>query len=111
MKLSEMNTTTLAKALCTMAKPLGEICEDDAFRALMKKGKETSFGVLISEATTLLLDKHFPAMMKILSVLTDKTEEELRNQNGLQTISDMMACMDKDLIDFFMPSAQLEQTE
>lgn len=111
MKLSEMNTTNLAKALCTLAKPLSEICEDDAFRALMKKGKETSFGVLISEAAPLLLDKHFAHMVTILSALTGKTEKEIKQQKGMQTVKDLMECMDQDLLDFFTPSTAAEPTE
>lgn len=111
MKLSEMNTVELARALCRIAGPIGELCKDDAFRAVLQKKKSAALGEIAGELIPVLLDKHFAHMVTILSALTGKTEKEIKQQKGMQTVKDLMECMDQDLLDFFTPSTAAEQTE
>ena len=117
MKLSEMNTAQLAKALCTLSAPVGRLVEDvELMRGIADagKGKETmgeKLGALLPKVIPALLDKHFDDVVLILSALTGKTAEAIRKQNGFETIKDVRSCFDGDLLDFFKSSAGMERTE
>lgn len=117
MKLSEMNTVELAKALCNLAAPVGRLVGDkELMKALGEKGKKDAslgekLGKQIPKVIPSLLGDHFEDVVLILSTLTGKAPEAIRQQKGAETISDLMQCFDKDLLDFFKPSASMEQTE
>jgi hypothetical protein len=117
MKLSEMNTVQLAAALCKMAKPVGDLMQDaELLRAIAQAGdgQETvggKMGALASAAIPVLLEKHFDAVVLILSALTGKSEEQIRTQKGMETIRDVTEVMDMELLDFFASSASAARTE
>ncbi len=117
MKLSEMNTVELAQALCLLAAPVGRLAEDVELlkgMAAAGEGKETlgeKLGALMPTVIPALLDKHFDDVVLILSALTGKTPAAIRKQKGFETIRDIRACFDGDLLDFFKSSAGMERTE
>lgn len=117
MKLSEMNTVQMAKALCELAAPVGRLAEDvELMRGMADagQGKNTlgeKLGALLPKVIPALLDKHFDDVVLILSALTGKSGEVIRAQKGVQTIRDIQSCFDGDLLDFFKSSAGMERTE
>lgn len=116
MKLSEMNTKQLTKALCDLTSPIANICGDkevmDALSVLRKVQHGESVGSIadvIAKVVPVLLDKHYDDAVAILSALTGKSRKEIDEQSGVQTINDIMACMDGDLSTFFTPSAPMDE--
>lgn len=115
MKLSEMNTEQLAACLCRIAAPVERIGKDAHISAFFKEnaGKtDTTVIELVSASigalTPVLLGDHLADVMAILSALTDKTQAELRAQKGVQTVRDIRAVIDQDLMDFFKSSAGMD---
>lgn len=117
MKLSEMNTVEMAKALCQLAAPVGRLAEDvELLRAIASAGKDKNtlgekLGALLPQVIPALLGDHFEDVVLILSALTGKTAAAIRKQNGFETIKDVRSCFDRDLLDFFKSSADMERTE
>lgn len=117
MKLSEMNTVEMSKALCALAVPVGHLAEDaELMRGIAEAGKDNDtlgekLGALLPKVIPALLDKHFEDTVLILSALTGKTPAAIRKQKGVQTIQDVRSCFDRDLLDFFKSSAGMERTE
>ena len=96
MKLSEMNTVELSKALCKLAAPVGAILGSDdvkeAMQALTLKEGETPFAHmarLFVQVAPVALDKHFDDAVTILGILIGKDPDEIRHQTGLQTMKDI----------------------
>lgn len=117
MKLSEMNTKQLAKALCELTQPVANICGDaEVMSALavvrdMQAGKNVGcIADVIAKVMPVLLDKHYGDATAILSALTGKSREEIDRQSGMQTVTDIMTCMDGDVLNFFTSSAPTAQT-
>lgn len=112
MKLSEMNTVELGKALCTLAAPIGNLASDkklmDAL-ASVKPAEGQTVGEWISKAVAPLLPvlfgSHMDDVSAIAAALTGKTAEEVKAQNGLVTVRELAGSIDKDFFDFFKPSA------
>lgn len=110
MKLSQMNSNQAADAIIRISEPAYAILGDEAMADTLKE-----FGDLYSENPAMvklfgfMVAKMLPAVLKnhkndldaILAVLTEKTVDELQEENSLQYIRDVKACIDKDLIDFF----------
>lgn len=117
MKLSEMNTVEMAKALCQLAAPVGRLAEDvELLRAIASAGKDKNtlgekLGALLPQVIPALLGDHFEDVVLILSALTGKAPEAIRQQKGTETVKDLMQCFDGDLLDFFKSSAGMERTE
>lgn len=116
MKLSEMNTKQLTKALCDLTLSIANICGDkevmDALTVLRKVQQGESVGSIadvIAKVVPVLLDKHYDDAVAILSALTGKSRKEIDEQSGAQTINDIMACMDGDLSTFFTQSAPMDE--
>lgn len=110
MKLSDMNTRELKKALCAIAAPVGVIAESETFTQVMKrfsdmKKANVTVGqmgaVFIRDVVPLLLETHEQETFAILSVLTGKTVDEIMEQNGMQTIQDIKESVDGTLVGFF----------
>lgn len=118
MKLSEMNTMQLADAICKITPAVARIMEDpktlDALKQYPEEGSAPK-GVLIMKAGALLapvlLGDHLRDTATVLAALTGKTAEQILQQKGSETIKDITACLDTELIDFFMPSAGTEATQ
>lgn len=127
MKLSELSTDQAADVLCELAPSLSEIIGDDevisAFSAAMpKKEKEKKaeqdffaagmrFAGGISSVSSILIKKHRGGVYRILSVLSEKSVEEIAGQPVGETVKQIKnALQDADLLSFFKSSAQPEQT-
>lgn len=112
MRLRDMNTVQLAAALCDMAPHIEAIGSDEAVNNLIKNFNQTQEGrTVMQTASTViamlvpaLLERHRAHTFAILSVMTGKTEKEIEAQNGFQTIRDVKAVLDKDLIELFKSS-------
>lgn len=109
MKLSEMTTEQLERALCELAEPIGRIGQNrqigDKFRevagSVNGRSKIEVFSEIFASVVPVLLREHAADLHKILSVMTGKSVQEIAQQNGLLTIREARACIDGDLIDFF----------
>lgn len=118
MKLSEMNTQQLAEALCRITPAVSRIVEDpatlEALRSFPEKGSMPQ-GVANIKAVSLiapvLLGAHLHDTAEVLAALTGKSAAQILQQKGHETIKDITACLDKDLIDFFLPPADMAPTE
>lgn len=111
MKLSEMNTVELAKALCDLAEPVSRLISDkELMQAFGEKGKQKEtlgdmLGKQFPKVIPSLLDAHFADVVAILAVLTGKTADSIRAQKGVETIRDIRECFSRDLMEFFAPPA------
>lgn len=108
MKLGDMNTVQMGKAICQIAPAIAHIVEDEEFAQLMipaKEGERRTLAGMLAVMAPAMLDRHLDDTLAILSVLTEKSIPTLRKQKGMQTIRDIMECLDRDLIDFFTSSA------
>lgn len=117
MKLSEMNTKQLAGALCKLTPAVSRIVEDPALLEAMQafgKSKERvpaiAYARLAALLAPVLLQSHLNDTADILSAMTGKSTDAILNQPGYETIRDIKECLDKDLMDFFMPSADAGRT-
>ena len=116
MKLSEMNGEELSVCLCKIAEPIERIGFDkkttETFQEiadLIKNGmnniQQTS--IMIGTCVPLLLGDHREDTFAILAAINGKTVEEIRSQNGMQTIKELKnALADPDLMDFFTSSVR-----
>lgn len=114
MKLGDMSTVEMGKALCQIAPAIERIVEDPKFTELMRPKKEEerqTVAHILAVMAPVLLDSHLDDTLTVLSVLTGKKVTELRKQKGTQTIKDIMQCMDKDIVDFFTSSAASAATK
>lgn len=110
MKLSEMNTIDFMKCTSKMAKPVSVIAKNPDFIAaatafFTEHDEKTNRLVMIADAIGSLLpvamDTCMNETIEIISALTFKTPEQIKNQRGLQTIKDVKDSFDSELIDFF----------
>ena len=111
MKLSEMNGEELSVCLCKIAEPLERIGFDKKTTAVFQEIADMSkdnmnniqkASVMIGKYVPLLLGAHREDTFAILAAINDKTVEEIRSQNGMQTIKELKnALADPDLMDFF----------
>lgn len=116
MKLSEMTTDEAAKVLCKMAEPVERICCDKAINGHMAqmakdKGEMTvleMLGKTVKVWFPVLLGEHKEDVYKVLAALTGKTEKEIAEQKIMQTMMDVKACFDDDLMLFFRSLAGME---
>ena len=111
-----MNGEELSVCLCKIAEPIERIGFDkkttETFQEiadLIKNGmnniQQTS--IMIGKFVPLLLGDHREDTFAILAVINGKTVEEIRSQNGMQTIKELKnALEDPDLMDFFTSSVR-----
>ena len=120
MKLSEMSTGEMADVLVQIAEPVANIAADpkitaalDGYSKAQKSGKTVAetFGKMIGKLAPALLQTRRNDVYVILSVLTGKTIAEIDAQKFTQTVSDVKACWDSELLDFFKSAADSEQAE
>lgn len=117
MKLTEMNTNQLAKAICGIADPLSRIAQDKALNEALTAYKDNysenqtvlqKASGLMEKVVPALLSTHYDDMVKVISIMTGKSCEEIGMQNGIQTITDVKSFFDKDFALFFASSANTE---
>lgn len=110
MKLSQMNSNQAADAIIRISEPAYAILGDDAMSDTLKEFGDLYsgnpamvklFGFMVAKMLPAVLKNHKNDLDAILAVLTGKTVDELQEENSLQYIRDVKACIDKDLIDFF----------
>lgn len=110
MKLSQMNTEQLADCLCAITEPAGRIMDDGAIAEIIKKnsvrdegGRVVNINIMraVMAMVPVLLGRHRIDTFMILGAMNGKTPEEISRQNGLETMADIRACFDADLIGFF----------
>lgn len=119
MKLSEMNVKQLAEALCDLTAPMSRIATDESlngvFSSIAKKMENgmTMFerAGMLMEAVPILLKKHYADTIRIMSVMTGRTDAEIETMNGYAMINEMRGCIDKQFIDFFRSSAVTDATQ
>lgn len=110
MKFTEMNTEQLANAICKVADPLSRIAQSKelneafaAYSADYSKDQtvlQKSSG-LLGKVIPALLNTNYDDMVKVISVMTGKSAEEICAQNGMQTIMDVKTFIDEDFSAFF----------
>lgn len=111
MKLSQMTTEQITACLCRIAPALENIAMDEkineCFKRVAKKEESARSNVqrcavMLSTFASLLLDKHKDDTFAVLAAINGKTAEEIRAQNGMQTIREVKdALSDLELMDFF----------
>lgn len=120
MKLSEMNTKQLAGALCALTQPIASIAKDESLNgvfngiaARMQADEHMTNFEKIGEllgAVPVLLDTHYADTIRIIAIMTGRTDAEVEKLNGYEMISEFRASIDKQFIDFFRSSAAMAQT-
>lgn len=121
MKLSEMNVKQLSAALCQLVQPMSRIAKDESLNGLfadidnMAKTKEhmTTFekmGMLL-EAVPVLLAAHYGDVIRIIAIMTGRTDAEVEKLNGFEMIDEMRRCIDSQFMSFFKSSAAMGKTE
>ena len=118
MKLCEMNSEQLAKALVALAAPVESIAKDEAvgkaladMQAKSKEGESVPMiammGDMVGRLVPVLLGEHAGDLFTILAALTGKSAKEIKAQNGFLTIKEAKESFSTDLLDFFTSSAPL----
>ena len=123
MKLSDLSNDRALDVLCELAPHIDRITNDkevvSTIGKVVEPGAELnrygSFMLIIGRIyafVPLLLKTHRPDVYGILSVLNEKTVEEIAAQPVRETVKQLQeAFQDKDLIAFFKQSAQQGQNE
>lgn len=117
LKINELSTDKTLDLICDLTPYISEIMEDKEVIKLLsekvKLGKEASEEKVkntvitatikkVSKFIPLFLDKHREATYNILSLLNEKSVEEVRSQKAITTINEIKEMLkDNDLMDFF----------
>ena len=116
MKLSEMTTDRAADALVRIAEPAAEIVNDDnVWKIWEKMGKMKNPNIkaqivfIVREVAPILLKDHRDALYVVLSIMTEKTVQQIADQKVKDTIRDIKESVDGELLSFFMPSEEQKQ--
>lgn len=115
MRLSEMNNDVCIEKVIEITPYLGEIMQDEELISIFydrlditdmdeKEGKIKGLAKGVSNFTKLipiLLKKHKENIYSVLAIVNDKTVEEIRKQNPVQTIKQLKELWsDKELLNF-----------
>lgn len=123
MKLSELSTDRALDVLCELTPYVSNVASDDAVvsavgKVIKPKDETNVYGAglmlmeRMGEIVPLLLKTHRPDVYGVLSVLNEKTAEEIAAQpvgDTIRQIKDVLR--DSELLDFFKSSARQAQTE
>lgn len=108
MKLSEMSTDKMMDVLAIITPEIGQITQDKDLMSAFhtkKAGEESTmeFGLnRIINIVPKICINHKRCVYRILSALTEKTEAEISEQKGIQTIKEIKdALQDPELLGFF----------
>lgn len=106
MKLSEMSTKQAAVCMVEIAAPMGAIAKNATMMEWLQKvnaekREQRSALQMITELIPVLLRDNYDDVIHIVAVLCDKTKEEVDKQPVKQTIADVKASLDGELLDFF----------
>lgn len=123
MRLSKLSTDKALDILCEITPYINNIVIDDTLITELKnkidpkgnfsKAEILAFGVQkINTLIPIVLKEHRADIYGVLSVLNEKTPEEIARQNFIQTGTQIReAVKDKELIDFFKSCAEQEESE
>lgn len=116
-KLSDLSTRRAASVLCELTPPVSNIATDKELvnvvgkmiKAVGEDGERLNiYGSAlmllerISDIIPLLLNTHFADLCDILSIFTEKTVEEIMEQNVIETMNEAREIFsDKELVNFF----------
>ncbi len=110
MKISEMSTEQLAKAILSVSEPLSRIAQSEILNSALVeyRGDYNENQTVMQKASGLLgkvvpalLCTHYDDVIKVIAVMTDKSVEEVHMQNGVQTIAEVKKFFDEDFVGFF----------
>lgn len=115
MKLSEMSNEQATNFLIQTSQPIANIMEDDAVGALFEqikgaKGMTVSklIATLLPKVVTVALKTHKEDVFEIVGAFAEKSSKEVAKMNFLSTLNILKESVDKDFVDFFNLSGQLE---
>lgn len=123
MKLMELSTDKALDVLCELTPYVSGICSDSELLSTLGEKTDSDenmntyekFALLagrISKIIPILLKRHRPEVYGILSVLKEKSVEEISSQNVRKTAQQLKEeFQDKELLDFFKSFTQREQNE
>lgn len=122
MKLSELSTDRALDVLCELTPYVSNICEDGSVVGVIGEkisidksmniyGQFATFIGQMSKAAPILLKTHRVDVYGILSVMNERSVDEIAAQPITDTIQQIKEVFrDTDLLSFFKSSAQPEQT-
>ena len=121
-KLSELTTDECADVLCELTPYIVNIVSDkeimDAVGKAVDKNTITQVGIMllgaqkITAVIPLLLKTHRPDIYSILSIVGEKSVEEVAEQNVMVTMWQMRELLnDKELVSFFKSWEHGEKNE
>lgn len=114
MKLSEMSTQQMAACLCRIAEPLSRIGKDERINAYLSEAARASranktqlqlISEMLGEIVPVVLGTRFDDAVTVISAMTGKDEQTVREQRGMQTLADVREFLDGDFFSFFRSSA------
>ena len=121
-KLSELTTDECADVLCELTPYIVNIVSDkeimEAVGKAVDKNTITQVGIMllgaqkITAVIPLLLKTHRPDIYAILSIISEKSVEEVAGQNVMETMWQMKELLnDKELVSFFKSWVHGEKNE
>lgn len=116
MKISQMNNDQAADALVRIAEPVGNICDDEDFVAMLDEvSKMRDIGVIMAVGKMLprfvgyALKKHRHDLYEIIGALDGKPADSVGKMNFAQTVQMVQDSYDDILKGFFTRSAAAEK--
>lgn len=117
MKLSEISTERATEIICNIAPSVESIIKDSTLMETLQQKAKIPEGASATEVRKIAMNLGFAKMTTIINILlkqkkddvfnilaelNEKTMEEIKKQNILVTVKQIMDIFnDKDLIDFF----------
>lgn len=112
MKLTEMSTEQVLAISPELAVLMGNILEDPkttedmtaVYNQCVKMEHVSKFiqrGMILRMVVPGVIERNKEDAYKVLSLLTGKTVDELKNQNAMTTMREIRECVDDELLDFF----------
>lgn len=116
MKLSQMETAKACEVMCNIAVPLGELAEnpviDEFYTKYAQQEMTVSLGIkAICKIIPVLLRDNAEATYAVISALSEKPIATLKKQPITETIQDVRAIFDGELLGFFRSLKDTEQGE
>lgn len=123
MKLSELSTERAMDVLCILTEPVSAIVSDEMILQELRDAVDKENAVTMAEKISIGLQKlgrlmpmvlkdHRQDVYTILSVMNEKSAEEIAKQNVLATMKQIRDIIkDKELLDFFRSCADSQGSE
>lgn len=118
MKLSEMSNEQATNFLIQTSQPIANIMEDDDVNDLFNQVKNSKgqtvakmIATLLPKVVTVALKSHKKDLFEIVGAFAEKSAKEVGQMNFLVTLNILKESVDKDFLDFFNSSRQLEEMQ